>query len=1376
MTLRLLCHHGHRLETKDASSIDDLTCNRCGSVSMRIDEDTRKDRPNHVTSDCANQGSDDLEADFDGSNLEDPMSSMFLTQDEESVRDGQGRKASVRSNLPASGLNASRPSEGPSGNGSRTRFEPPRLAGFKILEELGRGGMGVVYRAQDIQRGREVALKTLQRMNPSSLQRFKAEFRTLADIAHPNLASLYELLSDGQTWCFSMEVLNGVDFLQYIWSGFDLLDAGDDPSPSTSDSESPRLTDQRIERLQEATKQLTLGLDALHQAGILHSDIKPSNVLMTTEGRLLLLDFGLAAPLDDIKGESKVIQGTPLYMSPEQGRADSLTTSSDWYSVGVMLYELLTGQLPFRGKAREVLAKKQAENPIDPADLRPDNPENLNQLCRALLDHDPSARPSASEVLRCLGATGEAAELDAFNQSAAKSLSVQLVGRDRHRETLRRTFAEVTVGDTLCAFVHGTSGMGKSVLVRSFLNDIGKHEEVVILEGRCYEQESVPFKALDSLIDSLATFLKTLNDELVHSVMPRDRLALIRVFPVLGGAPEVAGATYPSIDNADDQELRQRAMNALRELLQRLAIRAPLVLYVDDLQWGDVDSAGLLADLVRPPDAPRMLLLASYRSEDIGKSPCLQAVSDAFNSGPNRPNFTQLSVEALTQEESRQLALSLLDGDPQVDQAYATRIAEESGGLPFFVWELAQYVQEDPEVADQKLVLDDVIWSRISRLPEESIRMLQLIAVVGRPTPTTEVYQAADALAKGPSVLGMLRAKHFARTTESQDEGTVVEAYHDRIRESVLNHLDPQIVKELHQKLAVTIEQASGIIVDDVHAYFDQTPDFEEPDQPYELEKQQWQRVFDVAYFHDAAGQYQRAFPYALLAAEQSRTQHALEVAEQQFRIALRGASSVRPGLRFRVLDGLGDVLVLRGRYDEANEQFEAARALVSGNQRLARMDFKRGVAFLKKGDMGEARDYLETAITAIGERIPSKMTVVPRAIKEAAVQLLHSRFPHRFVARRDLTTPTGQLDLLRVRIYDQLTFSYWFTRGMNYVLWSHLRQMNLAECYPPSSELGKTYAFHAITMSGIPMAERGVAYAEKAYAISVDKGDFWGQGRARSFQTFALLVLGRFKEGVETGLEAVQLLEQAGDVWEANMARMIATVPMYHLGDLETAYRQSKKAYEIGIQTGDYSAVCISLLFWLPANPKTIPPGAIEAELGRPREDPLTIVAMVYAKGLELLLCDDQPREAAKVLEDSLAQARRLGARNVCLFSAATWKATALRMTAEREPDGPVRQRAIGEALQAVRAALKITKKYRACRSHALRERALIAELAGNEDQARRFFDQSLQSAEAYQARYDQAKTLLARGQAGKKFGWPDSADQIAQAQTALSEIEDFE
>ena len=142
----------------------------------------------------------------------------------------------------------------------------------------------------------------------------------------------------------------------------------------------------------------------------------------------------------------------------------------------------------------------------------------------------------------------------------------------------------------------------------------------MVLTGRCYEQESVPFKALDSLIDSLADYLGKLPVEVVRQVIPEESLPLVRLFPVMGQVPGMTDAGKPAIDNVDQQEMRQRAMNAMRELLKWLGTRKPVVLYIDDLQRGNVDGAVLLADLVRPPDSLCVMLLGSYRSENIGTS------------------------------------------------------------------------------------------------------------------------------------------------------------------------------------------------------------------------------------------------------------------------------------------------------------------------------------------------------------------------------------------------------------------------------------------------------------------------------------------------------------------------------------------------------------------------------------------------------------------------------------------------------------------------------------------------------------------------------------------------------------------------------------
>jgi len=1374
----LSCHHGHQWETTADLTGLELVCRRCGAVtSVKDPGDTREAQPVDVTVDTNNPGGNGSNANAERDRFgasectpeEDAEASVFITVDY--APSAAPENPSDLSNEARRLTGISHPPMPPE------EFQPPKLAGYEVLEEIGRGGMGVVYRARDKSFGREVALKTLQNMSPDNLHRFKGEFRTLADIAHPNLASLYELLSDGETWCFSMEILEGVEFLEYIWSGFESLgSSGEKNRFSVAATDRARLTSERMERLEDVMKQLAIGLNALHDAGVLHSDIKPSNVLVTTEGRLVLLDFGLSAPIARRKRDSKLVQGTPRYMSPEQASASRLTEASDWYAVGVMLYEVLTGRLPFRGKTMEILSRKQIEPPVDPAQLRSDNPQHLNDLCVALLDRSPQNRPSAADVLRCFGMPDLADDMLSIRRAVAKQ-SIELVGRERHFEILRKSFARVAGGETLSTFVHGKSGMGKSVLIRSFLDGIHSRNEAVILEGRCYEQESVPFKALDSLIDSLAVYLESLSEDNIHSVMPRDRLALTRVFPVLGAVPEVKNATYPSIENADQQELRQRAMNALHELLQRLAIREPLILYVDDLQWGDVDSAGLLADLVRPPDAPRMLLLVSYRSEDVENSACLKAVTDAFKTGEQLPTREELSIDSLTEDESTQLALMLLGKDDETHLAYAKKIAQESSGWPFFVWEMAQHLQVDPEIADQTFELDEVIWSRVKRLPPETLRMLELIAVVGRPMASTEVYQALEAVAKGPTLLAQLRAGNFIRTTETEDEETVVETYHDRIRESVFNHLDDAQIKEHNLNLALTIEAVSGIHVDDLQAHINRSAEFEEPEFPLELEKHVWQRVFDLAYFFDAAGEPERAFPFALVAAEQTRSQNALEVSEQQYRIADRGAASVAEPIRFRVAEGLGDVLMLRGKYDAGRAQLETAGSIAVSDMASARIDGKLGDLIFKSGDIGNAAQYLENGLRTLGDPPPGNaISRFAKLAKEGVIQLLHSYSPSRFVGRHALDTEQCRKDMLRIRIYGRLTLTYWFTSGMVPTLWSHLRQMNLAERYPATKELSRTYAFHAITMTGIPNAKRGIAYAERAYKIGGDLGDLWGQGQSRSYQSFSYAVLAQFQNAVESSREAVQLLEQAGDVWEANMARMIGTMGTYHLGDLRTALSETKRAFTIGTETGDYSAIAISMWIWTQIQPASAPAEVIETEFERPRKDPLTKALAIQARGFELLLRDDRPQEAADVLKQSLDLAKQRSIRNVCVFRGVSWNATALRIVAEREPEGPSRKRALKEAKKAVNDALKITKSYLNSRPHALRERALISVLESRDAQARHYFEESLRVAEEHEARYEHALSLLACGEAGQEFGWPDAADQIARSRSEIDSIEEYD
>ncbi|HEX2573133.1 MAG TPA: protein kinase [Polyangia bacterium] len=723
-------------------------------------------------------------------------------------------------------------------------------------------------------------------------------------------------------------------------------------------------------RLRHVLAQIAAGLAFLHDSGRLHCDIKPSNVLVAHDGRVVLVDFGLVESLglkQRTLVESKVA-GTPAYMSPEQTVGEKLGPPSDWYSLGTVLYQLLTGRLPFEGPSRQMMADKLLRAPPPPSSFMPGLPADLVALCMELLERDPSRRPSGKAILERLQSAPahpsphRPAPTPHGGLHGGSPASSVFVGRAAELGALREALVEMRGGRPVVALVHGPSGMGKSALIERFLDEVQTTDETVwALGGRCYEQESVPYKAMDPVIDALAERLRACDDLERAALRPPDAPFLARLFPVLrafagpemGSGPRPERRIEPTPEpvpelKLDPQELRRRGFAALRALFVRLAARRRLVLFIDDLQWGDADSGALLVELLAPPLAPALLLIASYRREDADRTPCLTALLPAVRLAAQAGGVAlrEVAVDPLPPEEARHLAAACLPKD--VDAARAEAIVREAGGSPLFIDEMARFAQATAGASDtaaRPASFEEVLHARVAGLPSSARRALELVAVAGRPLEREVLAAAAAFEAEELAVAALLRSGKLvhAKTVHGAE---VLETYHDRIRESVVAAL-PEATRRAHHLALGRAAQGDERIDPEV-----------------------------VAYHFLQAGEVTIAAAQARVAAEQAAAALAFERAARLYRLALDlGGPAGTPEADAQALRlGLAHALAHAGRSTLAAAAFADAAAHAERAGGRAALDLRRRAAeqLLASGHIDEGIAAMRQLLAAVGLRMPS--------------------------------------------------------------------------------------------------------------------------------------------------------------------------------------------------------------------------------------------------------------------------------------------------------------------------------------------------------------------------------------------------------------------
>lgn len=1042
-----------------------------------------------------------------------------------------------------------------------SRLIGSRLGRFQIQRCIGAGGMGVVYEATSADRDARVALKTLNHLTPDAIYRFKNEFRSLAGVLHPNLVQMHELACEGESWFFVMDYVDGVPFIDYV--------RGTEGSPSVklvstidqrgrlervlaraqAEAERPFTsappTDEAFYlRLRRAMAELVNGVSALHALGMIHRDLKPSNVLVTPEGRVVVLDFGLASeetPANPEPTSEDSLHGTPLYMAPELFTGGNVGKAADWFGVGVMLYEALVGQLPHQGAVHQLVSQKLFTRPKAPAELVPGTPLDLSDLALALLDKDPDRRPGGEELALLF-------PLETMTSrppdSEARRPRARFVGREAELGVLRTAFERVAAGHAVLLNVCGESGIGKSALVDAYLEQARRDPKVLVLYGRCYEHESVPYKAFDQIADDLSGYLARATEDEVARLVPRDPSSLTTLFPVLARIPLLESPGGAERTPLDPTERRLRGFAAVRELVGRLSDAKKLVLVVDDLQWADDDSALLLKEVFAGEGAPKCLLLATSRE---ARPPALRRLLAALHDGDARgAHFEELRLSGLSAAESRELARQAAQTGLAAELPVGP-IAEEAKGNPFFVLALSRHAAESTA---EGATLSSFMRGWFETLPPGALELLRVIAVAGRPVEeaaASAVVGASDAAGD----LFLLSSEHFIGAWPTPSRRLV--CYHDRIREAVLADLSVEELRRLHGRLGRVLEESGGADAEALATHF------------------------------LAAGELAKGSAHAERAADEARRGLAFLHAAHWYERALASDPSSRERSR-RLETKLGEVFAGAGQGVTASEWFFRAAA---DAPKATALELRQRAAelLLVSGHIDDGVRALDQVLLHIKMRLaPSpKRALASLVLQRARVKLRGLEFSPR---EKDALSHEQLLKIdacwsvaLGLSLVDPIRAADFQTRNL-------ILSLESGEPYRVARALSMEAGFRA---TGGSKSEREAReLSERALALAAKVGHPHAIGLATFTAGLGRYLVGRWRAAVELLSRAETILvEQPGAIWETNAAQRFQLNSLTFIGDIPTIATRVPELVKHARERGNLYAECalrvrLCSLLWL--------------------------------------------------------------------------------------------------------------------------------------------------------------------------------------------------
>ncbi|MDO8671439.1 MAG: protein kinase [Dehalococcoidia bacterium] len=837
---------------------------------------------------------------------------------------------------------------------------------YRLDTRLGEGTMGVVYKAFDLAEQRVVAIKIADlTTHPEAAARFQHEARTMLGLSHPHIVAVYDAGQDDGVHYMVMEYLDGRSFGEMLPLAI------------------PDAVGFAI--------QIGSALEYAHRQGIIHRDIKPANLMIIPTGGGLsgplvkVLDFGLARRLHDQfeLNESGSLVGTAAYISPEQALGQRIDVRSDLYSLGVVLFEMLTGQSPFPGdNFVSVIYQHINESPPSPRRINPGIPISLEQVVLRLLRKDPAERfNSAGSLISSLRAVFvELAALAASGiapvpgfEGPAVAMGPPLIGREHEFRVLTDVVRRVRDGASRFVLIAGEQGIGKTRLAQEAIA-LARLNRFQVASAICYQQEGgFPYQPFIDSIRNYVTRLSWQDVEVLRRATESCRGELLSLVPEL--ARIYRKSAYPSRPTAGPEQDKELFFEAISQFIAGASQMSPLILFIDDLQWADAASVKLLEYIARRNKNCPILVMAAYRPSESS-----QHLLDFLNAPSDERLHRLVNLDQLSPEQSSRLIEALLGVDP-ISPEVPRRVYAETEGNPFFIVETIRHLVEEGFLAktdgewqvttarDLQLSASvlEVVERRLAHLPNKMREALSIGAVIGRAFSLSLLRETAPSL---DTDLSETIARGLASgliKERSQRVGGIFDFSHSLIREVLYSSLSADRRRFLHERVAETIER-----LDD--------PNF-------------GPALGELAYHFSHGTNQEKAIRYNHLAGQQAASVYA---SEEAFNYWSTARDLVRQqGHSDHVLDileGLGQMSVILGRFQVAVDAYRQAIQKAESlkppaTTRILKLRGEISGAYERLGLYDEALSELERGVTE-----PLESETVESAYLHGQLAVIYSR------------------------------------------------------------------------------------------------------------------------------------------------------------------------------------------------------------------------------------------------------------------------------------------------------------------------------------------------------------------------------------------------